>query len=800
MHSPPSLHGSTAMPPTIGSDGIAFPMHSGSHSLASMESHEDPDRRANATNAPRTPPRKNPSFSPTTPQRVSSHDSDGAYTKVSDIQHAVNHELKDAWVEEAADTLPFQAELLKEIYQHYPGLDDAVQKWLRVYSGYDSEGECWTSIPVDARLESQLYSPVVDVIKDIMEAFETEQQEAGTEKPGQILKKREVRGTYNKEIPHNIPDAAQGKKLKSRPDISTLGVGPSATKEAGILKTATYPQIASVYELKLEEALGDDEKAQVAVYAREVFATQPNRIFVYTPIMTGSTIRVIRFDRAGAKFSQLIDYHKDPVFFIKLVVLLSSLHEELLGYDTSIYWTQKDGRMQRVLEITPEEVVDDDGSGWVQNDGKETLMFDISDIPTFARRTIRSRGTICWDAVCTTPRYEGRRFIIKDYWGAAERTRESVFLKQLAGIKGVGQMFAYQNDRKFTHQIFGFALESQMLSTTDVTVPNRSLTRLVLEKYGNHLNFATSAHQLLYAVRDAVAGHANALFVHGILHRDISIGNFLLSPKEGEAGVVIDFDMAKNMQEIIAGNSTEGDSRTGTRAYQSAKVLLQSPKLGHHDHLDDLESVYYVLFTVFYGHDSQGKPLRNPPRQLVDWNDPSIKPEVLSDGKRTFINDDICSPITRYTGLDSEDQQVLEKFFDDLHAFFRSRMDDVSKALKLRGPAPFPEYTPKGAHVDYARFLAIIDLAIQSLSNAPPPIVPAPPSPSNSVRSTGSGKRGRVAEAETPRKKANISTEDQSVSVRRSGRLSNADRGKPNLKYVESPSPKRARKGKRKSL
>jgi serine/threonine protein kinase len=52
------------------------------------------------------------------------------------------------------------------------------------------------------------------------------------------------------------------------------------------------------------------------------------------------------------------------------------------------------------------------------------------------------------------------------------------------------------------------------------------------------------------------------LLVKGILHRDISFNNLLLSSNPDTNGVLIDFDMAKRMKDIIANQGTEGDSRT----------------------------------------------------------------------------------------------------------------------------------------------------------------------------------------------------------------------------------------------
>ncbi|KAJ7672154.1 hypothetical protein DFH06DRAFT_87101 [Mycena polygramma] len=425
-------------------------------------------------------------------------------------------------------------------------------------------------------------------------------------------------------------------------------------------------------EIKLHDTFAGKVKDQVSIYAREVFLYQNNRRFVYVPVMTGQTIRVIHFDRSGVQVSQPINYHDQPIFFVQLVVLLSSLNEELLGFDTSIYW--KDGK--RMMKMIPDEIwVDNDldRPAWKANDDNTPLEFEIVDKdgrpsenpePLFERRTIRSRGTICWRV-----QYKGRQLLVKDYWGVASRSLESDFLKVVAMIKGIGQLYAFQNNRDSTYGLRGFSADAALHSDIDSSclVPNRISTRLVLRIYGSTLNKASSGLQLLRAVRDIVCGHRDVFLEKKILHRDISFDNLLLASGV-EDGVLIDFDMAKTLAEIM--DKAKGDSRTGTRAYQSVKVLHLDPKLGHHDHMDDLESIFYVLVEVCFGHGEDGNVLPIVPKDIGHWFS-NIEPGFLACVKSTFLRDPFKMVMTRF----SEDQEkILEPLMDQLRLFF-SRND-----------------------------------------------------------------------------------------------------------------------------
>ncbi|KAJ7845910.1 hypothetical protein B0H13DRAFT_1543445, partial [Mycena leptocephala] len=183
------------------------------------------------------------------------------------------------------------------------------------------------------------------------------------------------------------------------------------------------------------------------------------------------------------------------------------------------------------------------------------------------------------------------------------------------GVKGVGQMHAFTNEKYTTYALRSFDANTRLFSETNTPSsfnPNKSLPRLALQMHKLTLNTATSARHLLCAVRDIVCGdlilftgHRDVFLKKGILHRDLGFNNLLLD-SDSMSGVLIDFDITVNQ-------GTTGDFRTDNRAFQSVKVLLQSEKLGPHDHMDDLESLFYVLFYVCYGHDVDGRLLENLP-------------------------------------------------------------------------------------------------------------------------------------------------------------------------------------------
>jgi hypothetical protein len=267
-----------------------------------------------------------------TPHRASSHDSETAYKIVDDIRVAVYHELTDAWVQEDESTPPFQAHLKVTVDAEYPGLDARIEEWLESYGGYDNDAKKWRAIPFGAK-EEKIHDPIVEVMSNILTHFGHEENRMD----GKVMGRREVKKTHRLLMPHNARDAA-ALPLKSEPDISVFGSGPAATKDVELPADPSYAEATSLWEVKTEETFGKDEKGQVGTYVREVFIQQPTRRFVYATVMTSKLIRILRFDRARCYYSRRVNYHTDALFFVKMVLLLSSFNEALVGFDTSIFW------------------------------------------------------------------------------------------------------------------------------------------------------------------------------------------------------------------------------------------------------------------------------------------------------------------------------------------------------------------------------------------------------------------------------------------------------------------------------
>ncbi|KAJ7845909.1 hypothetical protein B0H13DRAFT_2094557 [Mycena leptocephala] len=206
------------------------------------------------------------------------------------------------------------------------------------------------------------------------------------------------------------------------------------------------------------------------------------------------------------------------------------------------------------------------------------------------------------------------------------------------------------------------------------------------------------------------------------------------------SGVLIDFD-------IIANQGATGDFPA------SVKVLLRSERLGPHDHMDDLESLFYVLFYVCYGHDVDGRLLENPPEDLKLWTDPFSRPVKLGYYKKGFfLTYPIILHVTRFVG---KERKVVKQLMNNLRFFFEERLDSIVVALApdqsdesdtSNPPKTFQTYPDVNVPEDYSRFLSLVSTAIEELEV--PVLLPPPSIPAASQGSTSS-KRCRPLEEDS---------------------------------------------------
>ncbi|KIM49614.1 hypothetical protein M413DRAFT_35636, partial [Hebeloma cylindrosporum] len=608
-----------------------------------------------------------------TPMSHNSHGSEEGYEKLKDLELAVKIELEGHMYRDES--------FGKNAFVGKVAPDKDIEKFLLECDLYDSDACRWRDVPEKPLYESELYDPFCDVFEAAIGHF---YPASDSNPPTRI-----VLDSHDKQLQHRL-GPEDGRIGSSSPDFMIQGSGrnfpPPPRKTKKNLRRTAYAFCATPLEIKrVSQNVFEANMVQIAVYARECFVVQSNRFFVYSMIITEKYAQLYLFDRSGGHYSHRVDIHANATDFVRFMLGVASPDDAVIGFDTQIYWEGK----QRVLETI--------------NDQGIVEKYNLEDKKLFYRRAIRGRGTCCW----ITKDGRGKVLIVKDAWRSRERLPEWKFLKAAKGLTGVGQMVAY----------FPGAHVSDHRGLDITTIPDdmksyfwdRTFCRMVLEGYGKSIVEFDTADEVLFAFRDAIAGHQN-LWNSNILHRDVSINNILIGipgAEEGWRGVLIDLDMAIWLDR--AASLAEADFRTGTRAFQSVRVLKSFlPKKARmcHDYLDDLESFFYVLIWICIGYSQPGKMVEPIPELLSDWEseNPIFAARTKVDMYFTALEEMV--EVTPFFGV------IFQELLENVHGFFSVVVHRKTSSTKGQVYPTLTELIPE-ASGHYATILGFVDDAIK---------------------------------------------------------------------------------------
>ncbi|KAL8408699.1 hypothetical protein RB594_007231 [Gaeumannomyces avenae] len=439
--------------------------------------------------------------------------------------------------------------------------------------------------------------------------------------------KRALAGTPDRPI--------EGSIAKRKLDIGFVD-GTSTGENSG----SHWSQIIVPGELKSNPSADKASAAWLDLgrYAREVLAAQDTRRFVLGFTLCGSLMRIWAFDRLGGIASEQFDINDEEhgPRFVSTILGFLWMTEEELGFDPTII-TAKDQR--RFIKIEREGTT-------------ERLILD----KLMSRaRCISGRATTCWKAY-----REGdpdALLVVKDSWQHKERDEEGELLRE-ATIKGAVHVARYYHHetvrvrgmdddvennvrrgldvtkvkkhpknpprrptgtstaspsrasrsstsgmKRSSHEAGAFSQPSKRHRSTPSANPdrdslsNRVHRRIILSDWGRPIYKAGSPKDLLTALADCIEGHESLWLKAGLLHRDISAGNLMISKDNG--GFLIDLDLAIQKERLAASGAM---GRTGTTVFMAIGVLLGE----QHSYMHDLESFFWVLFWICIHYDSNG--------------------------------------------------------------------------------------------------------------------------------------------------------------------------------------------------
>lgn len=213
------------------------------------------------------------------------------------------------------------------------------------------------------------------------------------------------------------------------------------------------------------------------------------------------TCRLFHFDRDGAKYTPPIDYHVDAETFVRLTLGISSLDEDVLGFDTSIKWEiDSNGRKSKGTITVATDATNPD------KDAVYTLCEPQPESRTF---TIIGRGTTYWRATANgiVPDAPGFEVMVKFSWRADDRIAEDIFLTGCAaGIRGIAKLITKRDEEWSTRE-----MRDDDMAHDDSTWFGSCL---VFEAPGDPISDFTSQRQLLRTIRDVLSSMVSSLSHH----------------------------------------------------------------------------------------------------------------------------------------------------------------------------------------------------------------------------------------------------------------------------------------------
>ncbi len=348
--------------------------------------------------------------------------------------------------------------------------------------------------------------------------------------------------------------------------------------------------------------------------------------FVHGFLLIGTTVELWVFDRSGAYSSDIFGIHSQPELFIRVLAGYLLMMEKELGLDTFVEKdedrrfvkidndvTGKKERLELESNITTSyqsAIVCRGTSCFPTKDGKNVVKFSWASAKRResehahllkARRAkvegvaqLRGYYNVTSIAYLRAGLKFGKlRKMGKPSTNFPQQSGISQSLNDLRTSSSTGSKRGNSDDTgnapkksrsdsrasKLNQEVDPddqpHSSPSQQPGITQEKFQNRELLCLAISPAGRPLRKFDGVPELLKAFRDSIKAHMS-LFLAGILHRDISENNIIVTnPDEcnGFSGMLIDLDLATNVGENGKNEHSGAQVMTGTMQFMAIEVL-----------------------------------------------------------------------------------------------------------------------------------------------------------------------------------------------------------------------------------
>ncbi|KAG6266240.1 hypothetical protein E4U47_005952 [Claviceps purpurea] len=451
-------------------------------------------------------------------------------------------------------------------------------------------------------------------------------------------------------------------------------------KNGSAVETHDWRDVLAIGRLRESEQTEAKEiLLQLGSAVREVFARQPTRRFIHAFTLTGTTMETWVFDRSGPYSGTTFNVHEEPERFVQVLCGYLMMGDEELGLD--VFTEEKDGRRFVTIPFNP--------------CATETIRLELNPKPISYRRAIVSRATTCFPAKPIGA--EEFDTVVKYSWIPSTWTPEADLLRKANEhrVKGVAKTVGYEREiTRISKLRDGLAFSTP--HKDQIPYDDRVLHVLAVTPLGRPLDEFGSILELLECLRDTIKAHRSLYMESGILHRDISINNIIVTEPakaDGYKGMLIDLDLARDITKDPSGQR----HRTGTIEFMAIGVLLGR----QHTYRHDLESFLYVFIWLCFVYGSKGKG-REPMDAIPGWSKRSL--DVIAEMKLGHMGSSFKLLMTKFP---AECGERVVQFI----ATIRDILFTVPDGVEV---APY-EYAPEEPDAMYGPILEAFEKTIEEI-------------------------------------------------------------------------------------
>lgn len=192
-----------------------------------------------------------------------------------------------------------------------------------------------------------------------------------------------------------------------------------------------WKQVLVVGELKKSDQRDKARILQIGSAVRNVFASQPTRLFVPAFTLAGTEMETWVFDRSGPYSGATFDVHEEPEKFIQVMCGYLMMSDKELGLGTMT--KEKDGKLFVTLPV--------------QARGKKRKReLELDPNPIALQRAIVCRGTTCF--LAKPPGAADCDRVVKFSWTSSKRPAEADLLEKASerGVTGLAKLVGYHEE------------------------------------------------------------------------------------------------------------------------------------------------------------------------------------------------------------------------------------------------------------------------------------------------------------------------------------------------------------------